>query len=726
MLDVSDMSIQTARLDSDEQTLIIASKQRRLPEIIYWGQRVSSDLNLVDAVSFQARSVNHAMMDKLADLSMCPEAGFAFPGAPGIQLHDSDGKRWASQFQLCDPVIELSSFEVAFCAFDTSSELRLSIHISLDQKSGVLQCKSSLANEGSSNVVLNWLSCPVFPGPTDSLRMLGFKGRWCQEFQIQEILWRDGQHVRENRLGRTSHEHFPGLIVPTNSATEHCGAVYGFHLGWSGNHRMLAEQLPDGRRQIQFGALIEPGECELKPGDTYSTPTLYAVFSAEGMNGLSQKMQGFCRSKIIKSPPWAADRLVHFNCWEAVYFDHNLDQLKVIAERASALGAEIFVLDDGWFKGRKNDTAGLGDWLPDPEKYPDGLEPLINHVKSEGMKFGIWLEPEMVSKNSELFRSYPDWILNVENLEQITGRHQYVLDLSQADVRNHLFQMITDLLKNNDISYVKWDMNRTQSLAARSNGRPVGAAQVKGLYQLLDDLNAAFPNVMFESCASGGGRIDFEILKRCSRVWLSDSNDAHERAKAQKNASYFFPAEIIGSHVGPSQCHTSGRRHTLSFRTNIAASRHMGLELDPHDLTNSEASELEQAIANYKSWRSLLASSLHYRIESDDPNTIAECFVSENASQFLLFIFQTQMQRAATVSPIKVPGLDLEKIYDVELVNANEIAAAVNFKSRSPFKTAEIHRLQGTLLSEVGFSLPNSLPDSTWILRGVEIHDLDC
>ena len=296
--------------------------------------------------------------------------------------------------------------------------------------------------------------------------------------------------------GRTGHEHFPGLIVPLTGATNTQGEAYAFHYGWSGGHRMVAEELPDGRRQIQWG---HAARMETEAATEFSTAPLYMTYSDKGLNGCAVSFQRHVRDRVVKWPKPDRPRPVHYNCWEAVYFDHKLDVLLDIADRAAKLGAERFVLDDGWFGNRDDDTRALSDWEVDPRKYPDGLTPLIDHVHSLGMSFGIWFEPEMINPDSDIHRAHPDWALGSE--DQTLGRQQKALNMALPAVRDFLFDRMSAVLRDHDIDYIKWDHNRVLPMP--------DAAQTRGSYALIDRLRDAFPDVEIESCASGGGRIDF-------------------------------------------------------------------------------------------------------------------------------------------------------------------------------------------------------------------------
>ena len=708
------------RLDSAAQTLVLCSREQRPPEVIYWGAPLPPDDDLSALAAASRLPWCQTMLDEISELSLCPESGRAFPGFAGLQGSDPDGGRWTGQFELesWHKVDETAAEQLDIYLLDHPAGLQLHMKLRLCADTDVLELGSTLVNLGENAYRLDWLACPVLPAPAAGETIRGFYGRWCQEFQLQDIPWRKGLHIRENRLGRTSHEHFPALLLPGNGTTEHRGQVWGCHLGWSGDHRTVAEELPDGRRQLQFGALHSPGEVILQQGDSYDTPTLYAAYSSQGYNGLSWAFHRHCRQQITQPPKWLAQRPVHYNCWEAIYFDHQLDTLKQIVDRAAAAGAEIFVLDDGWFRGRNDDHAGLGDWLPDPVKYPRGLSPLVEYVQAAGLRFGLWVEPEMVNKDSDLYRQHPDWILDLADYRQVEGRNQYILNLDMPEVEDYLFDCLDKLLGEYAIDYFKWDMNRSANLAAGSDGLAVGHRQVRALYRLLTRVRERYPDVVIESCCSGGGRIDFGILQHSERVWLSDSNDAHERWQMQRNASLFFPPEIIGSHVGPGECHTSGRRLSMDFRALVAASRHMGFELDPREMSDQEQASLARWSHWYKEHRALLHRGRLFRLESGEEHMAAEMHLSEDGQQFILLAGQLAMQQSAASQPLCLAGLEKGARYRVWLVNKDHINLTPNRIYQSPLTAEQGLVLSGAALMQQGLVLPNAFPDTIWVVQG--------
>ena len=441
-------------------------------------------------------------------------------------------------------------------ALDDVAGLALTTEISVGDVLGV---RATLTNVGDRRYSLDALTVSL-PVPDCADELLRFEGRWAREFHPVRSRWDHGAVVSEHLRGRTSHEHPALLFAGTSGFGEWVGEVHGVHLAWSGNHTMLAERLADGRRYVQAGELLHPGEVVLEPGESYATPEVIAVYSSEG---LTPATWGFHRA-VRRSPSHpTSPRPVLLNTWEAVYFRHDHETLRELADVAASMGIERFVLDDGWFGSRRDDTSGLGDWVVSADVYPEGLAPLIEHVTGLGMEFGIWVEPEMVNPDSELYRAHPDWALTTDGYEPVLGRDQLVLDLGRPEAFAHVLGHLDALLADHDIACVKWDMNRDHAQGSGATGAPGTHDQTLALYALLDELRRRHPDVEFESCASGGGRIDHEILRRVERVWTSDCNDALERQTIQRGASMLIPPEVMGAHIGPTRAHTTGRVHTL-------------------------------------------------------------------------------------------------------------------------------------------------------------------
>ena len=713
--------VQTWRLDSNQQTLVFAAVNNALPELIYWGKLLPADENLTALYHSLIRPLSPGTLDLLGVLSILPEPARAFNGHPGIVVRPLNGPVVYTQFEL--ERIEYEENSLVFHSRESKLDLLLTSTFSCTNDIGVIVASHqvTLAESSEEGIIIEWLSTPVIPLPAQAQKMIDFAGRWTQEFNPQRIPFRRGIHSRENRRGRTSHDHFPGLIVPLAGTNFCSGEAYGFHFGWSGGHRMLVEELADGRRQLQFGIASEPGEIILKNAGDDVSVTLYGAFSSSGLNGLAQAYQGYLRKNVVHFPAPDRPRPVHYNCWEAVYFDHDIAVLKDLAARAARLGSERFVLDDGWFGRRDDDTTSLGDWWVDTRKYPQGLQPLIEHVHQLGLSFGLWIEPEMISLDSALARTHPDWIILPNGYEPISGRQQFILDLTQARVVDYLFERIDALLSEYGINYLKWDMNRDFILALDNQAQPLCYRQTLALYELIDRIRHFHPNVEIESCASGGGRIDYAILQRTDRIWLSDSNDAHERWLMQNNAFMFLPLEIIGSHVGPRHCHTSGRQLSMSFRAAVAMTGHMGFEMDLRELTAEEENTLKAATAFYKQERDFLHSGLQYRLDTSHSEIVAQMIVDSFKSRFLLFSATMAVSRNETTAPLRLAGLATTKTYRLRLLNPQDIAKSATRKFASPLLTAEGLSLSGAALMQSGVVLPQAHPDTMWIVEGIAL-----
>ena len=692
--------IRAWRLDSDVQTIVFASFNDRLPCVIHWGSVLPEQENLKQLADATRMDQSGGMMDEIADLSICPEELSGFQGQPGLFARRADGTPIRSQFRLQNAA---SGKELVFDASDANEGLEYTAKFQA-LPSGAIRAQCWL--KANKNITVDWIAAPVMPASQLSDKVHEFSGRWCGEFQRSKVAWHAGARLREARGGRTGHENCSGVIVPDRGATHRHGRAFGLSYGWSGGHKMLTEELQDGRRQIQFGRSYQSGG---KAGQAFQSDPLYLAYSTDGLNGVANRFHATVRREFIKFPDPGKKRPVHYNCWEAVYFEHNLDDLKIIAAEAAELGAERFVLDDGWFKGRNDDTTSLGDWVVDKQKFPDGLTPLIDCIHGLGMTFGLWFEPEMVNFESDLFKHHPDWVLGP--VPQPLGRNQMVLDLSKSEVKDHLIACISGILKTYPIDYIKWDHNRPLPFQTD--------AQTEGTYEVLDAIRSQHPQVEIESCASGGGRVDYGILEHAHRVWLSDSNDALERLKMQAEAAQFLPNEIVGSHVGPRVCHTSGRTHSMAFRAWVAATRHMGFEMNPNELTDDEAETLRSVTAWWKSNRDWLFSGPHHRLDATDPSVIAELRLAANATKFVVFVGKTDGSAQSLSRPLLLAGLDDAVRYKVTMTLPD---GAVSTSRACTKLDAGPITLTGQSLMEVGLQLPVQNPASMIILEGERVR----
>ncbi len=663
--------------------------------MVYWGASLPVSEDLSALVASASQDITGGMIDALPRLSLCPESGRAFQGQPGLMLAEVDGTQIHAAFTFHGAARDGNRLRLN----SRAGGLRLTHEIEAHE-TGVFTLRSILETDRPVRVL--WLAAPVLPAPQNAGAMIDVSGKWTREFHLNHVPWTQGIRLREARTGRSGHEHPPYLILPETGCTNTNGTAYALHYAWSGGHRMVAEELPDGRRQVQFGA---PMGAETTPGVRFQSAPLIAAFSATGLNGVAAAFQHYVRDRVVQWPDAARPRPVHYNCWEAVYFDHTLDGLCAIADRAADIGAERFVLDDGWFGRRDDDTTSLGDWTIDRRKWPDGLQPLIDHIHKRGMTFGLWFEPEMVNPDSDLFRAHPDWMLGPRH--QVTGRHQMVLDMANPAVRDYLFDAISAVLTEYAIDYIKWDHNRLLPV--------VDSAQTRGVYDLLDRLRTAHPMVEIESCASGGGRIDAGILARTHRVWLSDSIDATERLRMQHDAALFLPAAITGSHVGARRSHTAGRTLAMSFRAWVAAQRHFGFEMDLRSLTDDEAVTLKAVTAWWKANRDWMMAGTIARLDSADPAVTAEIQLAADGSRFVVFAGQAETSVQILPRPLRLTGLDARAFYTVTLINPEEAPR----QSRGPnaLKQGPL-MLSGQYLMTQGILLPVAWPATMWVIEG--------
>ncbi|RED14387.1 alpha-galactosidase [Pontivivens insulae] len=667
--------IECWRLDSPATSLVLVSHNGRLPEVLHFGARLADGENLVALYRAAISDVTGGMIDARPLMSVCPLREDVFPGAQGT---DADFQpRFVSAEE------EPNSLSLTFA--DGQAQYRLDV--TLDAETDVWSLTAHL-----SGVEANWLTAPAFPVPSDSDHFVTYSGKWIGEFQENRVDWVTGAHVREVRDGRTSHEAFPGVLIPCDDG------FIAAHLGMSCGHRFVAEQLPDGRRQVQFGPMLGRTETEITAGPLYLT-------RAQNRNGVTANLHAHFRRHIRALADPERPRPVHYNCWEAVYFDHDEVLLRDIAIRAAALGAERFVLDDGWFGLRDDDTTSLGDWQIDPRKWPDGFSAFIEHVNTLGMTFGIWFEPEMINPVSKLYETHPDWILG--EADQPLGRQQLVLDMTKPEVIEYLFEQIDAVLSNYKIDYIKWDHNRVLPFPDHR--------QVRATYALMDRIRAAHPGVEIETCASGGGRIDWGMLSRTSRVWLSDSNDALERMRIQAMAAPWLPPEITGSHVGPRQCHTSHRILPMELRAWVAAQRSFGFEMNLLELSPEESDTLSRVSTWWKANRDWMHSGSHHKLSTRDPEQFAEMIVSADKTRFAVWLGQRGAPADILPDRLRFDGLE-NRPYRVRRIS--HFDGGWLSRGDNALKDENGVQLYGQSLMSFGLQPPVLTPASILVLEG--------
>ena len=699
------------RLDGRDTTLLLLQRHTELPEIAYWGTRLPDGVVLDAVPGLRDRATRRNGLDEdHVEAVLMPTLGTATLRAPAL-VASRGGADWTADFTRVSVHDEPGRLHVV--ADDPVAFLRLEVVLDLPTDGNVLAMHSILHNTGAAPLQVERLAAGVVLAPSEADELLVFDGRWGREFAEQRMSLTSGNWASENRRGR-SHDRFPGLILGEPGFDEDRGLVHGIHFGWSGNHRTAAERLEDGRILVSTGEWLHPGELVIEPGQSATTPTAYAAVAPDGLSGLSQRFHAGIRGTVLD---WPGGRMrprpVTLNTWEGNYFAHDHDRLVAQATAAARIGIERFVLDDGWMAARNDAHAGLGDWVPDAAKYPRGLGPLIDAVTRLGLEFGLWIEPEMVNPDSDLYRAHPDAVLHVEGRPLRTSRHQLILDLTRPEIAQIIFGQLAALLRAHAITYLKWDMNRDFVAAGDHDGRPAYRRHLLATYALLARLREAFPGVEIESCASGGGRADLGILRHTHRVWTSDCTDALERLAIQRGFSRFLPPELMGAHVAASPNHQTGRRHTLGFRAAVALFGHMGVELDPTTLATDEQDELAGWIALHKRLRPLLHAGLHQARPAQAGRSVRGVVAPDcRHAVFLVAQEHTDPHRAA---PLTLPGLDGRFTYRLQAPPPQHLEIRLSASQRRLFEDGLV--VPGALLDSVGIALPELQPETALVLE---------
>jgi len=684
------------------------------PAVLHWG----ADLGPLDGAALRALATALAPVavnngpDVAARVAMLPEAATGWLGAPGLQGH-RDGDAWSPRFRRTghdlEPVDGGQRLRVRHTDPDAGLDLLVEVELAA---SGLLRCRAELRNTGPGPYALERLdlALPVLPVAAE---VLDQAGRWSRERAPQRRPLTVGTHLRENRRGRTGPDAATVLFAGEAGFGFGAGEVWGLHVGWSGNHRSAVERTSSGDTLLSGGELLLPGEVVLAPGESYTGPWLHATHGV-GLDDAAARIHDWLRARPghPRSP-----RPVVLNTWEAVYFDHDLDRLVRLAEVAAELGVERYVLDDGWFLGRRDDTVGLGDWYVDPDVWPDGLHPLVDRVRALGMQFGLWVEPEMVNPDSRLAREHPDWILQTGGRLPVPARHQQVLDVARPEVSAYLLERLSALVGEYDLAYLKWDHNRDLVDAGSTATHRAGVhAQTLAVYRLLDDLRAAHPGLEIESCSSGGGRADLGVLQRTDRIWASDCIDPHERQQILRWTGQLLPPELVGSHVGSPVSHSTGRAHDLSFRAATALFGSFGIEWDVTSCTPEERAELAEWVAVAKRFRPLLHGGRTVRVDHPEPALWAHGVVAPDRSAALFSL--VMMDRPATwpPGPVRLPGLDPDADYRLSPVGPGA-GPRPAFGSARPAWQSGGTAHSGRVLGTVGLLPPALQPDQAAVVH---------
>ena len=695
---------------SKQSALLSASTSSLLLEVIdgalviqHWGAPVHGDLAAVQTAI--RPSIANSSWDQPQFPGIMRESSRGFLGRPTLSGH-RNGKAWSTKFEVTDFHHQKNRVGVTFR--DLHAEIEVVISFDLDTN-GVLFQRATVKNLADTDYCINefihWL-----PLPKEATQTLDFAGRWSNERNPQRKEIATGTWVRESREGRSGHNFSIADIALTAHTSFQSGSAWATSIAWSGNSQYLVEKLFDGSQSIGAGELLMPGELILSSGQSYEAPTLISVFSAEGLDGVSAAYHSYLRARDVHPK---RERPLILNMWEALYFDHDEEKIKALVDVAAEVGIERVVLDDGWFHSRRNDRAGLGDWVIDPAVWPNGLSPIIKYINDKGIEFGLWFEGEMVNPDSDLYRAHPEWILHEADRVPPLWRHQLVLDIGHEGAFNHVLEQTSAVLAAHNIAYIKWDHNRVLVDAGHLGSAGVHR-QTQAIYRLFAELKKRHPGLEIESCASGGARIDLGVIDLVDRFWTSDNNDALERQTIQRWTAQVISPELLGTHIGPTHGHQTGRTLELSMRATTALFGHAGIEWDITEATTEERKHLSTWAQYYKNNRGLLHSGKMVRVDYPEPHAYLHGVIAHDASRAIFAYVQLTPTVAIHPSPLKFPGLDQTASYVIKAVFP---AGKPRFMLITPPDWMAGITMSGSALSAIGVTAPILAPANAFLIE---------
>ncbi|MDO5618922.1 alpha-galactosidase [Kocuria sp.] len=728
-------SEQHIHLRSGGVSLLLSRPDGRIPTIAHWGADLGAlteeDVRQISNSLKAAQAIN--CPDAPMHVGLVPEARWGWAGRPGLVGH-RDGQAWAPDFRvrstrflaapgpeteadggganqaqedLAAPYVERGAGQLLLTVDSPEDvELAITIHLSTE---GVVRLRATVTNRDVKPYHLEELGL-VLPVALSATELQDFAGHWGQERRAQHSPFTVGLHLREGRKGRTGADAAHLMIAGEAGFGYRTGQVWGVHTGFSGNHRTWAEREYSGQKVLGGSELLLPAEMVLTQDHSYTTPWIYGVWG-EGLDDQAHRLHGWIRSRP-QHPN--TTRPATLNVWEAVYFDHDLEKLTQLAERAARIGIERFVLDDGWFGSRRDDTSGLGDWVVSPDAWPNGLTPLIERVNELGMEFGLWFEPEMINVDSELAKHHPEWILGPSQRLAISSRSQQVLDIGNPEAYAHVRDQMMAVLANNNISYIKWDHNRDLVEAGSSvDGKTSVHRQTLAAYRLMAELKSHFPGLEIEACASGGGRVDLGIIEHTDRFWTSDCIDPAERQEMHRWTQQLVPPELMGSHVAAGRSHETGRLHDLNFRAGTALWGHFGVEWDLTQATSQEMRELAEWIAVYKRYRNLLHTGKVIRLDQVDPEWDIHGVVTSDGTEALFAVVCTGVSITDPVGRLTLAGLVPDLRYRLEDITPD--GAESDFMAPGWWPDGGV--VKGSVLLNSGIHTPRLWPDRMRLLH---------
>ena len=669
----------------DTSYVLHRDEQGRLLHL-YWGPRLPGDALRWDPSDYYSFAAFDLPVSVLP--SELPVCGTGWFGTPAVGIRDARGNEVVDLKVVSAEILNgkpplpglpavyaenpSEAASLAVRLEDAASGLRVKALYSVFEESGAVTRSLALENAGGEPLTVTSLlsaSVPLWRGDLDVIHL---NGAWARERRPLRLPAGQGEFRISSARGASGHEENPFLALCEKNADEFSGQVWSVSLVYSGSFMASCRTDIMGHTRLSAGMNPDVFSWVLEPGSSLTSPEAVLVFNASGLNGMSQAFHRLYRTRLARGFWRDRSRPVLLNSWESAYFDFDEARLLEIAEKAAETGAELFVLDDGWFGKRNSDNCSLGDWTANTEKLPGGLSALSEKVHALGLGFGLWFEPEMVSPDSNLYRAHPDWCLHAEGRPRTQARQQLILDLSRADVQDYIISAVSAVLASSGIDYVKWDMNRNMTEAFSAALPPERKKETQhrymlGLYRVLETVTSAFPRVLFESCSGGGGRFDPGMLYYMPQTWTSDNTDAVERLKLQYGTSFAYPASSMGAHVSAVPNHQTGRTVPLKMRGDVALSGNFGLELDPGKLPPEEMEQAKQIVARAKSVRDLTRTGTFWRLLSPFEGPVAAwAFVSEDRKETLLCAFSVLSVPNTAPVRVRLRGLLPDAWYETE------------------------------------------------------------
>jgi alpha-galactosidase len=646
---------------------------------VYWGSRLAPEALIEMVQRPDALVSSHIPFESATGTAReeyAPWGEMRF-NEPSLKIEYADGTRaieWAFEQYGIERAEAEQTLWLRFR--DRIYPLVVTLYYRIHEGHDVIERWVRLENAGGNGpiVIEQAFSADWRPPRREFYRLTYLQGRWGKETQVTQNTISPGKMVLESRRGMTSHQFNPWVALdPEAHASEESGEIWSAALAWSGSWKIVVEMTPYGEVHCTGGLNDFDFRYALHEGEQLDLPVFVGLYSNEGFGGTSRAWHAYEREIVLPEGPEAV-RPVLYNSWEATTFNVNEHNQMELAEKAAALGVEVFVVDDGWFGARNSDHAGLGDWTVNREKFPRGLNPLIERVNALGMRFGLWIEPEMVNPDSDLYRAHPDWVYHFRNRSRTQGRNQLVLNLAREDVRDWMLTTFDTLLSEHHIEFIKWDINRSFSEPGwpekvGENPQRIWLDHVRNLYYVIDELRLRHPDVAFEACAGGGGRVDLGILSRVEQVWTSDNTDAFDRLRIQEGFSYPYIPRVMMCWVTDVPNFVTGRTVPLRYRFHVAMSGSLGIGGDLSHWTAEEMEEARKFIALYKRVRATIQNGLLFRLRSPRAgNVTASQYVAQDGSEVVVFAWGHSQQFGEKLITLPLHGLE-EKVYYTDIDN---------------------------------------------------------